>query len=286
MSRGLRPVGSAFETLDEGVEINLDTHAYSFEGTGVVAATDPVDPNLVHVAITAGSAVGAGAPTTVDAGDVPVVGLSPFSSHEDHEHGVNTALAANLAAVDAAAAAAGVSATIPRGDHKHTVTTGVPVSVGTANAPGVADSLARSDHVHALAIQQRTYQAVWPKDVADILGTTTTVQRAFDRNGMVAGAVWTFVAGFFMPNAAVPAGAMGNTATLTIVVRTAAGVIVGTLGTITVGAAWGANVPQAVVAGAVLVVNPGEYLTIAIAKTGVAGRVIPAGALELTFTVS
>ena len=363
MSRGLRPVGSAFETLDEGVEINLDTHAYSFEGDGVAVATDAVNPNLVHVVVSAG-VVGGGPPTTIDAGDVPVVGVAPTASHSDHEHGVNTGIAADIQPTGVAASA-GVSLALPRADHVHRLellvgeegvfvgarpainfigssvtavdnpgsdrvditvsaaalggalpiqvdagdagTAGVavaasredhehpvntlsapaaPAAVAAAGAAGVALTLVRGDHVHALPIQWRTYQATWAKDAADVLGTTTTVQRAFDRNGMVAGAVWTFVSGFFVPNAAVPAGAMGNTATLSIVVRTAAGVIVGTLGTITVGAAWGANVPQAVVAGAVLVVNPGEYLTVAIAKTGVAGRVIPAGALELTFTVS
>lgn len=51
--------------------------------------------------------------------------------------------------VTKAAADAGVAATFSRSDHKHDISTGVPVAVGLANAEGSASSLARSDHVHA-----------------------------------------------------------------------------------------------------------------------------------------
>jgi hypothetical protein len=58
------------------------------------------------------------------------------------------ATTAELVNVDAAAEGAGASATVARGDHKHALTVGSPVGVGTSNADGTADSAARSDHVH------------------------------------------------------------------------------------------------------------------------------------------
>lgn len=50
--------------------------------------------------------------------------------------------------VDKSGALTGVSVDAARSDHKHDVATGVPSTVGTANAEGTATSLARSDHVH------------------------------------------------------------------------------------------------------------------------------------------
>jgi hypothetical protein len=47
------------------------------------------------------------------------------------------------------AAVVGVGTTAARADHKHDISTGVPVAVGSANAEGSAISLSRSDHVHA-----------------------------------------------------------------------------------------------------------------------------------------
>ena len=49
----------------------------------------------------------------------------------------------------AAAGTPGVSANVSRKDHQHQVTVGTPVSIGSANAEGAADTLARSNHVHA-----------------------------------------------------------------------------------------------------------------------------------------
>lgn len=62
----------------------------------------------------------------------------------------NTPLASTTpAATDAAAGTVGVGTTAARADHKHQVSVGTPVAVGTANSGGVASTLARSDHVHA-----------------------------------------------------------------------------------------------------------------------------------------
>jgi hypothetical protein len=50
--------------------------------------------------------------------------------------------------VTKAAAAAGSATEASRQDHKHDITTAVPVDIGTANAEGSSASLARADHVH------------------------------------------------------------------------------------------------------------------------------------------
>ncbi|HND00015.1 MAG TPA: hypothetical protein PKW90_28065, partial [Myxococcota bacterium] len=76
------------------------------------------------------------------------VGVQTQPSPGDHAHPVDTALAVDIAALDAGAASAGTSQKLPRGDHKHTISTGMPVGTGTANSQGTAPELARRDHVH------------------------------------------------------------------------------------------------------------------------------------------
>lgn len=58
---------------------------------------------------------------------------------------------ASIAAVDAAAAAAGSSTQFARGDHKHALTVGSPVASapGDAAADGTSTAAARADHKHA-----------------------------------------------------------------------------------------------------------------------------------------
>lgn len=154
-SAGLRAAGTdALTVLDEGVAVGGapgdDKRIFDFVGAGITATPDPNDPTRVEISVTA-AVLGGGAPTQIDAGDAPVVGVAVTASHSDHQHGVNTGLAADLAAVDAAAAAAGVSAALPRADHKHTATTGIPVTAqGTANAAGISAALSRADHLHAV----------------------------------------------------------------------------------------------------------------------------------------
>lgn len=57
--RGLRFVGSEFETQDEGVLISLDTHRYNFIGA-FAATLNPVDPSTVDVRLVS-SELGQGA---------------------------------------------------------------------------------------------------------------------------------------------------------------------------------------------------------------------------------
>lgn len=131
-----------------------------------------------------GGGVGPALPVQIDAGDAGAVGVSLFASHEDHEHPVNTAVVANIAAVDAAAASAGLSLTIPRGDHKHTVTVGVPVSVNKApNVGGVSPALARSDHKHDIDTAAPGTIAVGD---AATEGVATTIARSDHKHALPA----------------------------------------------------------------------------------------------------
>lgn len=52
--------------------------------------------------------------------------------------------------VNAAAAAVGVGTEAARNDHKHSIDTGTPVDVGTANSAGSGNPLALANHVHNL----------------------------------------------------------------------------------------------------------------------------------------
>jgi len=61
--------------------------------------------------------------------------------------------------VDKTAASIGVSARAAHEDHKHDISTASAVSVGATNAEGVATSLARSDHTHAVIDLKLTNQA-------------------------------------------------------------------------------------------------------------------------------
>lgn len=91
-------------------------------------------------------------PVQIDAADSADPGVSTAGSRADHQHAVNTAIAGDLVAIDAAVASAGTSIKIPRADHKHTITTGVPGAVTfTSASAGVATSIARSDHIHSMA---------------------------------------------------------------------------------------------------------------------------------------
>lgn len=118
----------------------------SMNFVGLVALSDDAVNDRVTFNLTL---VNPGTPTMVDAGDAGIIGGATGAlAWSDHQHPVNTAAAANLSISDASAASAGTSNTIPRGDHKHQVSTGTPVALGAALAEGTASTLARSDHVH------------------------------------------------------------------------------------------------------------------------------------------
>lgn len=75
----------------------------------------------------------------------------------------------SIAPVDVtkAAAAVGTGVEAARNDHKHDVSTAVPVNLGITLAEGSATSLARSDHVHVASVLQSLHTEV-------TVDTTTT----------------------------------------------------------------------------------------------------------------
>lgn len=89
------------------------------------------------------------APAATGVATASAVGVAVSFARSDHAHQSNTA----PGNVTKAAAAIGTSGEPARADHKHDVTTAAASAnpPGTANAEGVATSLARSDHTHALA---------------------------------------------------------------------------------------------------------------------------------------
>jgi hypothetical protein len=83
-------------------------------------------------------------------------GLAGFMSPADKQKldgiatgATNTPLSNNAPQdVTKAASSAGVGVAASRDDHKHDIATGIPSSVGAANAEGASSSLARADHIH------------------------------------------------------------------------------------------------------------------------------------------
>lgn len=120
--------------------------------------TDP--PDLITVtAIAEGTSTrlaradhhhGVSTATPVSVGTSNNAGTSTALSRADHVHD-GAGLLATVAPVNVtkAAAAVGTSAFAAREDHKHDISTGVPITIGASNLEGTATTLARSDHQHA-----------------------------------------------------------------------------------------------------------------------------------------
>jgi len=74
-------------------------------------------------------------------------GSAVEASRQDHKHDISTAVP--LAIQVGNTAAEGTAASLARSDHQHAVAAGTPVSIGSANLEGTATTFARADHVHA-----------------------------------------------------------------------------------------------------------------------------------------
>lgn len=97
---------------------------------------------------TATTVVVISAATAPTSGQVLTASSSTLATWTTPAAGVTLA-STTPANVDAAAGTVGVGTTAARADHVHQVNVGTPSAVGTSNAGGSANSLARSDHVHA-----------------------------------------------------------------------------------------------------------------------------------------
>ena len=93
-------------------------------------------------------------PTTVRAGDTPVVGAETKGARGDHRHGVSTGDAADLVVIQAGdTSAGGSSLDLPRADHRHGVSTTPAGTLSTIQAgdgaeEGTSQTLPRGDHQH------------------------------------------------------------------------------------------------------------------------------------------
>lgn len=126
----------------DDVEVNYGVAA-SMVASDATAASGGTNPDAARIdhkhTITVGAAV------AVTAGGANSAGSGAAMARANHTHAAAVAAPVD---VDAAAAVTGASGNFSDANHKHRVSTGNPVAIGVANAAGVADSLARSDHVH------------------------------------------------------------------------------------------------------------------------------------------
>jgi hypothetical protein len=129
------------------------------DNSGVLTSTPPADVTKAAAAVgVSGEAarqdhkhdVSTAITGAVQIGDAAAEGSASSLARSDHTHSV--AAPGAPVNVTKAAAAAGASSSPARADHKHDITTAVPVAVGSVNSEGVATSLARSDHVHAVGV--------------------------------------------------------------------------------------------------------------------------------------
>ena len=110
--------------------------------TAVTLGTTALVFAILGVSATVPTSLGAGAGAT---------GTSNFYSRIDHTHSVTTGTPVALTL--AGANTVGVATTLARSDHLHAlpaVGTPVALTLGAANAAGSAVTIVRSDHVHAL----------------------------------------------------------------------------------------------------------------------------------------
>jgi hypothetical protein len=87
--------------------------------------------------------------------DVDIVnheGTASSLSRSNHKHKLNL-YGSEPEVNEASTGQSGTSNYPSRGDHRHDISTGTPVDVGTSNQNGTAVSLSRSDHVHSHGYQ-------------------------------------------------------------------------------------------------------------------------------------
>lgn len=86
--------------------------------------------------------------TTVNAGDTASAGILNKAARADHEHAVSTAAPSVTVKSDATSASEGTATSLVRSDAQFVIDTANVVAIGSANAQGSSNSLARADHVH------------------------------------------------------------------------------------------------------------------------------------------
>lgn len=101
--------------------------------------------------------VSVGSPGSSAPGDTVAPGTATSLVRSDHRHGREAfATVTELDVVNAAGEAAGTSATVPHGDHKHQASVADPAASapGDSMNQGASNSLSRADHQHAREASQ------------------------------------------------------------------------------------------------------------------------------------
>jgi hypothetical protein len=129
-------VGGGAGVYKQKVGVNLELR--SLVGTAPITVTQGTD--TITTAISAATPSSSGSMSSTDKSKLDGVAAGA----------TNTPLS-NVAPemADANNVTAGVATEASRRDHRHQVSTGVPVNIGTTNQEGANNDLARSDHVHA-----------------------------------------------------------------------------------------------------------------------------------------
>lgn len=145
-----------------------------------------MDADTLHLGVGVGLTLGAD-DVAVSFGTTPAnvtkaaasAGVSALVPRLDHKHDISTAAPAAGGVVIGGAATEGTATTLARSDHIHAVSAAAPaagaVAIGNAAAAGAAATFSRSDHVHAVTAPAA------PADVtkaAASAGAATTFARA------------------------------------------------------------------------------------------------------------
>ena len=128
--------------------------------------------------------VAAGVPVNVGTGNAEGDGTT--FARNNHVHGVT--YNANIRSLSPDnSATAGTNASPSRSDHRHGISAGAPVAVGSDNAEGSATTFSRADHVHDGITLSDTAPTTIQTVQSGISGTAVTAARRDHRHGVSSG---------------------------------------------------------------------------------------------------
>lgn len=186
---------TVIEAKDEGVSIGTGKSKINFTGAGVLATIDGGDPSQINVTIPgSGTATimvkDEGAALTPDKNKLNFVGPGITATTDGGDTSqanitISVAIAGTINVGDAASA--GTADSLSRSDHVHALPApGAPVDVTKAAASaGVSTTVARADHKHD--ISTAASGTIQPDDTA-AEGTATSLARSDHRHAIAAAA--------------------------------------------------------------------------------------------------
>ena len=179
----------------------VDTKVYDHGGLAGLTDDDHVQYLLVDGSRAMGADLDMGTHKVLNVVDPTAPADAANKSYVD---GLLTTL--TPAAVTNAAAVVGVSTKAARSDHKHSISVGAPVAIGSVNSAGSATSLVASDHVHAHGSQtDGTMHAAATTSVAGFLSASDKTKL----DGVASGATATPLTASAPANVTKAAAAVG-----------------------------------------------------------------------------